>query len=155
MKKLILLSLAGLTLSNNAVNNFIENPVSGSAALSEKEFSYNENSIYAMNDNYNEVYSLPLRAMKMSNKKFDYFLLTDGGGNFFISYDNLIDGKNYIATVVNFGKNEIIHSVIESTFVFTSEPESLLDMDNPENKEFFEGEAKFLIEKGLLNNQIW
>lgn len=112
--------------------------------------SYNETSIYEMNDNYDGVYHLPLRAIEMNDNGIRYFLLVDNEDSVFISYDDLKDGQNYIgnARLISDG-NEKLYSLIESVFEFSPEVERMLDMNNPENKEFFESEAARLLDKSL------
>lgn len=63
-------------------------------------------------------HTLPLKAVKDTVNGIDYFLLTDGQGSFYISYDTVLkDGGNYIGTITN-GK---VTALEPSDFVFTYE----------------------------------
>ena len=108
---------------------------------------YNEESIYDMSENYDGIYHLPVRAMKMTKGNMTYFLLTDGNGSSFVSTEDLIDGQNYIANCYTIKDKEVLTSVTQSLFVFTEGVEKGF-----ENKEFFRQEFEMLLNELYLNN---
>ena len=67
----------------------------------------------------NGVVQMPLRAVKDVYNGLEYFYLQDGQGSFYISFEDLTDGQNYVGFVDS--KTDKLISVMESDFVFTSE----------------------------------
>ena len=62
---------------------------------------------------------MPLKAMYYKTGDIEYFLLQDGNGSFYISFDKtLIDGNNYIGFV---GYNNRLIGTIDGNFEFSYE----------------------------------
>lgn len=133
----------------NPTNNGRYSPETVNLLSGKKEnfdSEYNEESIYEMNDSYDGIYHLPVRAMKMTKGNMTYFLLTDGNGSSFVSTEDLIDGQNYIANCYTIKDKEVLTSVTQSSFVFTEVMEKGF-----ENKEFFQQEFEMLLSELVLN----
>ena len=77
-----------------------------------------EKDIYAIESKADGIVNVPLKAMYMNDGGVEFFLLADGNGAFYISFDDLIDGNNYIAFVTY---NDKLVSVIDGHFKFTYE----------------------------------
>ena len=77
-----------------------------------------EKDIYAIESKADGIINVPLKAMYMQDGGVEFFLLADGNGAFYISFDDLIDGNNYIGFVTYSDK---LVSVIDGHFKFTYE----------------------------------
>lgn len=91
----------------------------------------NQDDIYATNKDEDLIMQLPLKAKKDSLNGFDYFILSDGQGSFYVTMDYLEDGTNYIGFIDK--ETDELMEYIESDFVFDYESdwekESYLMMD--------------------------
>ena len=124
---LALLTIGGVFVANNtqqekeilvkASTNFVE-------ASPSKEFvnvrtEKTEQDIYAIESKQDGIVNMPLKAMYYKTGDIEYFLLQDGNGSFYISFDKtLIDGNNYIGFV---GYNDRLISTIDGNFEFSYE----------------------------------
>lgn len=78
-----------------------------------------QDDIYAMKSEDGTIGYMPLKAKKASYNGIEYFYLQDGQGSFYISFDNLIDGQNYIGFV---GKNDDkLYTYMKDDFKFDYE----------------------------------
>ena len=76
----------------------------------------NENDIYAIKSKEDGIQNIPLKATEHFDNGLQYFLLDDGQGSMYISFEELKNGQNYIGFVTYSDK---LVSVIESDFEFT------------------------------------
>ena len=114
-----MLTIGGVFIANNipeekeilvkASKNFVE------ASQSKEE---NENDIYAIKTKEDGIQNIPLKATEHFDNGLQYFLLDDGQGSMYISFEDLKNGQNYIGFVTYSDK---LISVIESDFEFTYE----------------------------------
>ena len=114
---LALLTVGGVFIANNipeekeilvtASTNFVE--ASPSKADNEKD-------IYAIKSKEDGIQNIPLKATEHFDNGLQYFLLDDGQGSMYISFEDLKNGQNYIGFVTYSDK---LVSVIESDFEFT------------------------------------
>ena len=114
---LALLTVGGVFIANNipeekeilvtASTNFVE------ASPSKEE---NENDIYEIKSKEDGIQNIPLKATEHFDNGLQYFLLDDGQGSMYISFEKLKNGQNYIGFVTYSDK---LVSVIESDFEFT------------------------------------
>lgn len=113
MLKLLLLASSLVCLSETSI------PIEENNAIA---IDYTEIDVYGMNQDYSSVYHLPLKAMSVDVDGFKSFLLTDNEGSIFLSFDDLVDGGNYIGTVykTNSGR-EVLNSLMQSEFTFNYE----------------------------------
>ena len=133
---LALLTVGGVFIANNipeekeilvtASKNFVEaspskedNEKSADAwviANKSKTNTRNENDIYAIKSKEDGIQNIPLKATEHFDNGLQYFLLDDGQGSMYISFEDLKNGQNYIGFVTYSDK---LISVIESDFEFT------------------------------------
>ena len=114
-----MLTIGGVFIANNipeekeilvkASKNFVE------ASQSKEE---NENDIYEIKSKEDGIQNIPLKATEHFDNGLQYFLLDDGQGSMYISFEDLKNGQNYIGFVTYSDK---LVSVIESDFEFTYE----------------------------------
>lgn len=119
------------------------NPMTGEVSYRNDSIdNYTQKDIYKLNEgDYNNTYIVPLKSIKMTDKGFDYYYLTDFVGDSYISYDNLIDGGNYIGIVTKVDGECVLKSVMESKFEFDEELIEMYESD----KEFYHKDAKEII----------
>lgn len=97
--------------------NFVE--ASPSKEIANVRTEKTEIDIYAIESKYDGIANIPLKAMYYKTGDIEYFLLQDGNGSFYISFDKtLIDGNNYIGFV---GYNDRLISTIDGNFEFSYE----------------------------------
>ena len=114
-----MLTIGGVFIANNipeekeilvkASKNFVE------ASPSKTR---NENDIYEIKSKEDGIQNIPLKATEHFDNELQYFLLDDGQGSMYISFEDLKNGQNYIGFVTYSDK---LVSVIESDFEFTYE----------------------------------
>ena len=129
VKKFAIITLSSLSLFVNPVD--VLSPTQEKEILpnleSAAEISVDQTNLSesrTQNDIYNTeaingVVQMPLRAVKDVYNGLEYFYLQDGQGSFYISFEDLTDGQNYVGFVDS--KTDKLISVMESDFVFTSE----------------------------------
>ena len=78
----------------------------------------NENDIYEIKSKEDGIQNIPLKATEHFDNGLQYFLLDDGQGSMYISFEKLKNGQNYIGFVTYSDK---LINVIESDFEFTYE----------------------------------
>ena len=124
LKKSVKISLALLTVGGVFIANNIpeEKEILVTASTNFVEASpsktRNENDIYAIKSKEDGIQNIPLKATEHFDNGLQYFLLDDGQGSMYISFEDLKNGQNYIGFVTYSDK---LVSVIESDFEFTYE----------------------------------
>ena len=122
LKKSVKISLALLTVGGVFIANNIpeEKEILVTASTNFVEASpskaRNENDIYAIKSKEDGIQNIPLKATENFDNGLQYFLLDDGQGSMYISFEDLKNGQNYIGFVTYSDK---LVSVIESDFEFT------------------------------------
>lgn len=106
-----------------------------------------EHEVYQLNDNYDGIYYLPLKALKVNVYNEDYVILSNNEGSAFIAEGNIKENENYIGIVSYINNEEVLHSLIESDFKFSKNSEEAFNMKIWDNKVFFEREAVLLLNK--------
>lgn len=122
LKKSVKITIAMLTVGGVFVANNIpeekEILVTASTNFVEASPSRNENDIYAIKSKEDGIQNIPLKATELFDGDLQYFLLDDGQGSMYISFEDLKNGQNYIGFVTYSDK---LVNVIESDFEFTYE----------------------------------
>ena len=122
LKKSVKISLALLTVGGVFIANNIpeEKEILVTASKNFVEASpsktRDENDIYAIKSKEDGIQNIPLKATEHFDNGLQYFLLDDGQGSMYISFEDLKNGQNYIGFVTYSDK---LVSVIESDFEFT------------------------------------
>lgn len=124
-------------------STFEDVEVYGEGSLSPK----NEHEVYELNDSYDGIYYLPLKALKVNVYNEDYVILSNNEGSAFIAEGNIKENENYIGVVSYVNNEEVLHSLIKSNFKFSKNSEDAFNMKVYENKVFFEREAVLLLNK--------